>query len=140
MKGKPDIDYDHDLYSLDEYPFASTLQGGAGAWVYPVDMNDQYAQAGQISSLYSFVQPGENFLVVPFSKMANEYYTAPNYYKMPGFVPSNSWIERKKKPRPPQIPLPQLVLPFLKKILNKIKMPEISVPPDMVPNPSPMHV
>ncbi|HET7047735.1 MAG TPA: NucA/NucB deoxyribonuclease domain-containing protein [Solirubrobacteraceae bacterium] len=38
--------------SLDEYPFASTEQGGAGAFVRPVPEAEQHYQGGTLSSFY----------------------------------------------------------------------------------------
>ncbi|MFD1034604.1 NucA/NucB deoxyribonuclease domain-containing protein [Sphingomonas hankookensis] len=39
-------------YSLDEFPFASSKQGGAGARVVPVPVGEQNVQGGMLSSFY----------------------------------------------------------------------------------------
>jgi len=39
-------------YSLDEFPFASTRQGGAGAQVAQVPVIEQNIQGGMLSSFY----------------------------------------------------------------------------------------
>jgi uncharacterized Zn-binding protein involved in type VI secretion len=38
--------------SLDEFPFASSNEGGAGANVAPIDVKEQNAQGGKLSSFY----------------------------------------------------------------------------------------
>jgi Deoxyribonuclease NucA/NucB len=40
------------LTSCDEYPFASTLEGGAGASIAPVPVSEQNSQGGTLSSFY----------------------------------------------------------------------------------------
>jgi RHS repeat-associated protein len=49
--------------SCDEYPFASTAQGGAGASTAPVSIGEQRTQAGELSSFYRNLGPGEKFCV-----------------------------------------------------------------------------
>jgi hypothetical protein len=38
--------------SLDEFPFASSTSGGAGASVAPIDVNEQCRQGGKMSAFY----------------------------------------------------------------------------------------
>jgi hypothetical protein len=57
--------------SCDEYPFASTVQGGVGASVRKVPLVEQFSQGGTLSIFYSLCGifpsvPGlDEFLVVP---------------------------------------------------------------------------
>lgn len=52
--------------SLDEYPFASTAQGGSGAFVRPVPVGEQSYQGGVLSRFYQNrgVRPGDPFDVM----------------------------------------------------------------------------
>jgi hypothetical protein len=51
--------------SLDEYPFASTKQGGSGACVSAVCAREQSVQGGQISQFYKKhnIKDGDSFNV-----------------------------------------------------------------------------
>ena len=49
----------------DEYPYASTLEGGAGALVYYVPGRENSIQGGHLSALYSTLKPADAFLVLP---------------------------------------------------------------------------
>jgi len=49
----------------DEYPYASTREGGAGSNVAYVDAKENQIQGGDLSALYSKMNDGEAFLVVP---------------------------------------------------------------------------
>jgi RHS repeat-associated protein len=49
----------------DEYPYASTTEGGKGAVVAYVPPTEQRVQGGQLSALYSSLKQGEAFLVLP---------------------------------------------------------------------------
>ncbi len=51
--------------SLDEFPFASTTQGGAGAKVSAIPTEEQCAQGGKMSSFYQKhnIQDGDSFIV-----------------------------------------------------------------------------
>lgn len=51
--------------SLDEYPFASTAEGGSGSVVRPVPRGEQNYQGGKLSSFYrdNGVNPGDQFHV-----------------------------------------------------------------------------
>ena len=53
---------------LDEYPFASTVEGGLGASLRLVPAWEQRIQAVQISSLYSTLDIEDKFIVNPISK------------------------------------------------------------------------
>ncbi len=52
--------------SPDEYPFASTMEGGAGAQVMSVPLQEQRIQGGVISQFYqqNDVQRGDQFSVM----------------------------------------------------------------------------
>jgi len=50
--------------SCDEYPFASTSQGGTGASIASVPADEQNKQGQDLSIFYSTIQPGDWFLVV----------------------------------------------------------------------------
>jgi RHS repeat-associated protein len=65
-----------DGMSYDEYPYASTVQGGAGAHISLVPVREQNIQGGQLRNLYSTMKPGETFIVVPVPKA-----TQPNLNK-----------------------------------------------------------
>lgn len=54
--------------SRDEYPYASTVEGGFGAKVALVPVNEQNIQAMQLRALYSIMKPGDRFIVVPVPK------------------------------------------------------------------------
>lgn len=53
-------------FSLDEFPFASTLQGGAGARVAPVPVGEQAIQGGSLSSFFQANKIGQGgpFIVI----------------------------------------------------------------------------
>lgn len=50
--------------SYDEYPYASTLQGGGGSRVQLVPATEQNIQGGQLRALYRTMKAGESFKVV----------------------------------------------------------------------------
>ncbi|MFT3831347.1 MAG: NucA/NucB deoxyribonuclease domain-containing protein [Opitutaceae bacterium] len=52
--------------SWDEYPFASTVQGGIGASVRKVPLHENLVQGGVIGASYTIqgITPGEQFWVV----------------------------------------------------------------------------
>ena len=52
----------------DEYPYASTFQGGASASVMYVPKGENSLQGGQLGALYSQLSAGDNFLVLPVPK------------------------------------------------------------------------
>ena len=47
------IDIDNDLTSPDEYPFASTFEGGADASVKAVPLSEQIKQGNHLSAFYN---------------------------------------------------------------------------------------
>ena len=49
--------------SCDEYPYASTAQGGAGASTAPVPIREQWVQGGELGRFYGTIAPDENFCV-----------------------------------------------------------------------------
>ncbi|WP_430898081.1 NucA/NucB deoxyribonuclease domain-containing protein, partial [Paraflavitalea sp. sgz302555] len=49
----------------DEYPYASTFEGGKGAVVADVPMIEQRIQGGALSALYKTMSQGEAFVVLP---------------------------------------------------------------------------
>lgn len=51
--------------SLDEYPFASSREGGAGARVQPVPVGEQNYDGGVLSAfnMANDIQPGDQFHV-----------------------------------------------------------------------------
>jgi RHS repeat-associated protein len=49
--------------SCDEYPYASTAQGGAGASTAPVPLSEQQSQGGTLSRFYMGLSAGQNFCV-----------------------------------------------------------------------------
>jgi len=53
--------------SIDEYPFASTKEGGQGATTATVPIGEQSQQGGQLSSFYkkNNIKEGDKFKVVP---------------------------------------------------------------------------
>lgn len=52
--------------SPDEYPFASTVEGGAGAWVAGVPVGEQYIQGGTLAQFYARngIGQGDQFQVL----------------------------------------------------------------------------
>lgn len=52
----------------DEYPYASTYEGGVGSLVAYVPAKEQSIQGGQLSAFYSTLDQGEQFFVLPIPK------------------------------------------------------------------------
>jgi RHS repeat-associated protein len=52
----------------DEYPYASTFEGGKGATVDYVPWKEQRSQGGSLSALYKKMTQGEAFVVIPVPK------------------------------------------------------------------------
>ena len=50
-------------YSWDEYPFASTIEGGWGAFMSRVPKEEQQYQAGVLGPFMKNLRPGERFQV-----------------------------------------------------------------------------
>jgi RHS repeat-associated protein len=87
-KGKPDfLHYDSDKdrqnqrrrestgayptmpgFQRDEYPYASTFEGGKGADVAYVPSKENSSQGGSLGALYKTMKQGEGFLVLPVPK------------------------------------------------------------------------
>ncbi len=129
-----------DINWLDEYPFASTVEGGFGASVREVAIWEQRLQGGQLSALYTFVNVNQQFLVMLVPESDYKYQIAPRYYKLPGWEPSKGWMERNHIE---QINIPHGidVIPLLEKILERgIKLPPLFTPPTMFPPSSPVPV
>jgi Deoxyribonuclease NucA/NucB len=49
----------------DEYPYASTIEGGAGADVAYVPSKENSSQGGSLGALYKTLKSGDGFLVLP---------------------------------------------------------------------------
>ena len=52
----------------DEYPYASTYEGGKGALVEYVDAKENLTQGGDLSRVYDGMKDGDPFLVIPVPK------------------------------------------------------------------------
>jgi len=52
----------------DEYPYASTFEGGAGAAIAYVPWLEQRSQGGSLKALYNTMTQGEAFIVIPVPK------------------------------------------------------------------------
>jgi len=91
--------------SKDEYPYASTFEGGAGAVVANVPLKEQFSQGGSLSALYRTMTQGEAFVVIPVprDKEPDEY---PESVTQPSFKPTFPVL-----PLPTQVPLPNVPLP-----------------------------
>ena len=130
-----------DINWMDEYPFASTEEGGFGASVREVVIWEQGLQAGQISALYTYVNVGQKFLVWPVSKETYKYYTAPRYYKKHHLEPSKRWMERPKMDTQEDNGPGILDLaPVAQKLIERIVRLPIFVPPSMMPQPGPVII
>jgi len=108
--------------SRDEYPYASTKEGGRGALVAYVPKRENSIQGGQLRGLYSRMEDGEAFVVVPIPANQEE---SPK----PKSVPVNSPIS-SPKPFFPYLnltPVRQLV-PVLNRAFNSI-IPPLFIPP-----------
>lgn len=67
--GKSDGPQPTSTQSLDEYPYASTMEGGAGSHVAPVPKTEQQTQAGDLGGLIvtNDLKTGDKILVIPIS-------------------------------------------------------------------------
>lgn len=141
--GKPDVlHYDSDLgrraqrrkealqgypslrngTSRDEYPYASTFEGGTGAMVAYVPKGEQNIQGGELSGLYKKLSQGDAFLVLPVPK-DREPETAPE--PVP-FVPAIPAPRTTPAVRPvPVSPIMRFLRP-----LNPLFWLPIFLPPD----------
>ena len=55
-------------YQRDEYPYASTFEGGAGAHIAYVPSYENSSQGGSLGALYRTMKTGDAFLVIPVPK------------------------------------------------------------------------
>lgn len=55
-------------FQRDEYPYASTFEGGLGALIAYVPSSENSIQGGQLGVLYKNMNQGEAFLVLPVPK------------------------------------------------------------------------
>lgn len=55
-------------FQRDEYPYASTFEGGQGADVAYVPSRENSSQGGSLGALYRTMKQGEAFLVLPVPK------------------------------------------------------------------------
>lgn len=65
-----------------EYPYASTYEGGEGAYVTYVLSKEQRVEGGQLGVLYRTLNDGDSFLVLPVPR-----YKEPDAQKQPSPVP-----------------------------------------------------
>lgn len=72
--------------SRDEYPYASTFEGGRGALIANVPLKEQQIQGGTLHVLYLGLESGDAFAVLPVPKG-----------KEPDFTPSPSLVDRISK-------------------------------------------
>lgn len=65
--------YAGELLSWDEYPYASTLEGGLGAWVTAVPVWEQNVQATALRVFYQIhkMKPADKFYVVTIGGRTN---------------------------------------------------------------------
>jgi hypothetical protein len=78
--------------SRDEFPYATTQEGGCGAWVRCASVMEQQIQAGQLRMLYSNMEAGDRFKVnlLPKGtfKPALEPLTVPKVNPIPAPIPA----------------------------------------------------
>lgn len=102
--------------SRDEYPYASTREGGKGALVAYVPKRENSLQGRHLQMLYAQMEDGEAFLVLP--------------------VPANQEESPKPKPVPVNEPKPifpyltpiRQLVPALNRAINSI-LPPLFIPP-----------
>ena len=58
--------------SLDEYPYASVKEGGAGASVRAVDIGEQLRQGGQWRGTTALLGDGDYILIIPFDDISGK--------------------------------------------------------------------
>lgn len=101
------------ILSRDEYPFASTVEGGLAVSTAWVPVWEQNIQSAQISSIYSYVKPGDRFIVDPISKDIYNNTEAPAWYSMPYWKPSEKIIHTPGNinplPQSPKNTVPDLI-------------------------------
>lgn len=115
---------------VDEYPFASTEEGGYGASLRAVPKWEQEMQRIQIVALYAFVKEGEKFVVLPISAKTYRYKEAPAYYQLPVPIPSKATIRSPNYVALPQIHFVPTPLQLLDRIIDRLlRLPPILLPP-----------
>ncbi|MFT3945346.1 MAG: RHS repeat-associated core domain-containing protein [Agriterribacter sp.] len=119
-------------YWRDEYPFASSEEGGyyngRYASVEYVPAWEQIIQSAQISGLYSYVKIGDKFLVIPINSNLHSlpFGSAYYYYDKDKFKPSMKQIYRKgyaiemPLPLPAPIPVSSPAKNIISKFINWI--------------------
>lgn len=85
--------------SRDEFPYASTEEGGAGSSVACVPKSEQAIQGGQLRAVYRNMKAGDQFLVVPVS---NEEEKKPIEQPVPQTYPI---FNKKTEPTPKYVPV-----------------------------------
>jgi len=97
----------------DEYPFASTVEHAFWPSVRPVPMWEQRLQQKQISSLYSYIKPGDKFVVFPMGTDAWPWTSAPAWRYFPEDVMS-PYIIKNTDPKKNTNPWPGELIPLLR--------------------------
>jgi RHS repeat-associated protein len=85
----------------DEYPYASTLQGGTGAMVQLVPSKENSLQGIHLKALYSTMKLGEDFLVLPVpndSEEEPEHQVAPKNTILPIVPPTQRRVNPEVLP------------------------------------------
>ena len=89
----------------DEYPYASTKEGGLGAMIAYVDEKENSRQGRDLRRVYRFLQTDDSFLVLPLPKKYE-----PNPVDVPIIVPALQ--------RSPTLSPEPLLAPFVQRLLN----------------------
>ena len=82
--------------SPDEYPYACTYEGGCGASVRYVQLNEQKRQGGQLSILSRLLDDKDAFIVVPIPE-GSEFITVMKILKAKNKNMSNTTTTRSKR-------------------------------------------
>lgn len=101
------------VMSCEEFPMASTTQGGAGAFTSCVPIQEQWSQGGTLSQMYqqNNMKAGDQFRVVIVPKLK---------MPQPSPVPSPVVVPENKTPQPVNPPFVPLALPA--RILDRLKL------------------
>lgn len=83
---------------LDEYPFASTWEGGVGSSLRLVAEDEQIIQATQIRELHKILKQNDGYIVLPISSKIHSTRWAPAFYTLPDYAPSKTIIYRYEAP------------------------------------------
>lgn len=102
----------------DEFPYASTFEGGSGADVFYAPVGEQNMQAQQLRALYRGQSSGFKFFVVPVPT-SNSPEPAPVPVPVPVPGPSYSPIKQDKPVPVPVTPVP-VPVPILQRVFDKI--------------------